>query len=192
VSAAYYTEDSLGEELFERGACQVGGGKAGVEGEGERGRAAGSESRKPFLDIHGDSDMVIAYDGDNSRFDVDQNGIPDPDTLPIPLWLGDWARRNGYPDSEIATMPHFLETGDIANSTVWLHNGTVERSSWTCAGWSDVVVGMKVRGLGHGWPSTVPLEGVYEEMRLGTSGWNASAVLMEWFGGWSLRLGNSL
>lgn len=137
------------------------------------------------MDIHGDSDGVIAYDGDNSRFDIDENGIPDPDTLPIPLWLGDWARRNGCPAN--ATVEDYLQTGDVANSTSVSENGTIAKATWTCGGWSDVVTGYYVKGLGHGWPSTVALsDPLLEEFRGGPTSWNASRVLMEWFSRWSV------
>ncbi|KAF2274302.1 alpha/beta-hydrolase [Westerdykella ornata] len=146
VSAAYYTKQSLGYSLFEPEACDTGGRKT-----------------MPFLDVHGEKDMVIAYDGDNSNFDVDGNGVPDPDTLPINSWLNDWG-------------------------TVVLRDGGdgIVRGSWTCRGWEDVVVGYRVRGLGHGWPSTVKLDEVWEGFRLGPQGWNASRVLMKWFWRWSL------
>lgn len=170
VSAAYYTDESLGYSSFETEGCQPGN----------------LPRRIPFLDIHGDSDMVIAYDGDNSGFDIDENGIPDPDTLSVPTWLGDWAARNGCPAPGNFTVNHYLETGDVGNSTSMLQNSTIKKSTWTCGGWQDVVVGYYVKGLGHGWPSTVPLDKQLEEFRLGPTTWNASAVLLEWFSRWSL------
>lgn len=151
VSAAYYTEKSLGYSLFEPAACDTGG-----------------RTTVPFLDIHGGSDMVIAYDGDNSKVDFDGNGIPDPDTLAIDGYLNDWGVRNGCPAQGNLTMQRFVETGDVVNSTVRLRDGndTIVRSTWTCRGREDVVVGYKVKGLGHGWPSTVPLDGFWEDIRL--------------------------
>lgn len=174
VSAAYYTKGSLGYSLFEEEGCQVGE---------KRGPT-------PFLDIHGSADMVIAYDGDNSQFDIDQNGVPDPDTLPISQYLGDWAKRNGCKPYSNRSVNAYLESGDVV-SAVMMENDTVDRTAWTCGGWEQVVVGYFVEGLGHGWPSSVPLEGVWEEFRGGPSKWNCSEVLMEWFGRWSLGTGDS-
>ena len=170
VSAAYYTQKSLGYALFEREACDTGGRKTPI----------------PFLDIHGASDDVIAYDGDNSKVDIDGDGEPDPDTLPIETWLGDWAFRNGCPSAGNQSLDEFLVSGTVSNATVSLENGEVTRSTWTCGQWQDVVVGYHVRKLGHGWPSTVPLEGIYEEFRHGPTNWNATAVLLDWFSRWSL------
>lgn len=171
VSAAYYTKGSLGYSLFEPEGCKPPTG------------------RKPFLDIHGDSDMVIAYNGDNSGFDIDGNGIPDPDTLPIQTWLGDWATRNGCADPSGVYISDLLETGDVANATSMLENGNITKSTWTCGGWSDVVEGYEVKGLGHGWPSTWPLAAELEAIRLGPTSWNASTVLLDWFSRWSLPHG---
>lgn len=172
MSAAYYTSGSLGYSLFEPEGCKPGN----------------LPRRIPFLDIHGDSDSVIAYDGDNSAFDIDENGIPDPDTLAIPEWLGDWAARNGCPAN--VTVNTFIETGDVVNATTVLQNGTIAKTTWTCGGSSEVVTGYYVKGLGHGWPSTVPLSDEWlETFRWGPTTWNASAVLMEWFSRWSLPRG---
>jgi poly(3-hydroxybutyrate) depolymerase len=170
ISAAYYTKESLGYSLFEMEACNTGAREGPV----------------PFLDVHGDSDGVIAYDGDNSKFDIDQNGVPDPDTLPVLQWLNDWATRNGCSAAANNTLADYLATGDVAKSSSWVENGSIERSVWNCGGWAEVVTGYYVRGLGHGWPSTVPLEGILEEYRGGVTSWNASALLMEWFSRWSL------
>ena len=168
VSGAYYLQESLNQTLFEKEGCQP-----------------GNIPRKiPYLHIHGKKDMVIAYNGDNSGFDIDQNHIPDPDTLPIPTWLQDWVERNGC--LKDGSVNRYLKTGHVSNSTTVMENGSVERSVWTCAGYQDVVTGYLVKELGHGWPSTVPLGGILEEFRLGPSAWNASALLMDWFGRWSL------
>ncbi|ORY15502.1 Alpha/Beta hydrolase protein [Clohesyomyces aquaticus] len=157
VSAAYYTTESLGYSLFEEEACQPGG-----------------LTRKiPYLHIHGDKDMVIAYNGDNSYFDIDENGIPDPDTLPVPRWLNDWAIRNGCP-------------AGTDNKTSVQENGTVAKTTWSCGGRNEVVTGYYVEGLGHGWPSTTPEDERLEAFRLGPTTWNASTVLMEWFDQWNV------
>ncbi|KAH8712134.1 Alpha/Beta hydrolase protein [Phaeosphaeriaceae sp. PMI808] len=170
VSAAYYTKKSLGYPLFEKEACSIGDRSPPI----------------PFLDIHGDSDGVIAYDGNNSRFDIDQNGIPDPDTLPIPQWLADMATRNGCPAPANYTVGNHLATGDVVNASSWLENGTIQMMAWTCNEQQDVVKGIYVKGLGHGWPSTVALGGIYEELRRGPTSWNASTLLTNWFSQWSL------
>lgn len=119
--------------------------------------------------------MVIAYDGDNSKFDVDENGIPDPDTLDVRAWLGDWAWRNGCGER---ARPKVRGARELAEDVV--------ETSWRCRGEKDVVVGYKVAGLGHGWPSTVQLDEFWESFRLGPQTWNASRVLVEWFGRWRL------
>ncbi|KAF2463659.1 alpha/beta-hydrolase [Lindgomyces ingoldianus] len=170
VSAAYYTTQSLGYPLFDEVGCKPGG----------------ISRRIPYLHVHGSKDMVIAYDGNNSQFDIDQNKIPDPNTLPISQWLKDWAGRNGCSSTGNLTIRQFLETGDAMNSTSVLENGTVVKSTWTCGGWADVVEGYYVEGLGHGWPSTVSLDPRLEAYRLGLTTWNASSVLLEWFARWSL------
>lgn len=172
VSAAYYTKESLGYALFEEEACNTGARRTPI----------------PFLDIHGASDDVIAYDGDNSKVDIDDNGIPDPDTLPIGTWLGDWAFRNGCPDAFGSTVDESLVRGSVSNATTWLEDGSVMRSTWTCDHWDEVVVGYYVKKLGHGWPSTVRQEGIYEEFRHGPTSWNATAVLLSWFSRWSLEV----
>ncbi|KAF2742914.1 carbohydrate esterase family 1 protein [Sporormia fimetaria CBS 119925] len=175
VSAAYYTTESLGEDIFENG-CRV-----------EEGR------RMPMLSIHGSKDDVVAYDGDNSGVDWDGDGRGDPDTVPIPRWLSEWGGRNGCQgvkgnltlEADISMNWH-IATGDVVNATMVLENGSVRKSTWTCRGWSGVVTGYYVAGLGHGWPSTVALDEGWEGMRGGPSSWNASSVLLEWFKKWSL------
>lgn len=170
VSAAYYTKGSLGYSLFEKEACQTHGRATPI----------------PFLDIHGDSDRVIAYNGDNSKVDFDQDGLPDPDTLPIPVWLHDWAERNGCTHNASATLSDYLDTGDVFNASDLLENGSVMRSTWDCSYRSDVVVGYRSDKLGHGWPSTTPLDGLLEELRGGPATWNATALLLDWFARWVL------
>lgn len=160
VSAAYYTTQSLGYALFDEQGCRPGG----------------LPRRIPYLDVHGDRDMVIAYDGDNSKFDIDKNRIPDPDTLPVPAWLRSWAKRNGCSDPE------------HKNATSVHEDGTVVKTTWDCEhlGEVEVVSGYYVKGLGHGWPSTTPEDEQLEAFRLGPTTWNVSTVLMEWFGRWTL------
>ncbi|KAF2031687.1 hypothetical protein EK21DRAFT_87943 [Setomelanomma holmii] len=170
VSAACYAKNSLGYSLFEAEPCMT----------DQRTRPL------PSLDIHGDSDGVIAYNGNNSRFDIDDNGIPDPDTLPIPRWLSDWAIRNGCASAANYTMQNYPAEGDEANATSWLQNETIQQKSWTCDGWANVVIGYYVKDLGHGWPSTIALEGILEDYRGGPTTWNASTFLMGRLARWSL------
>ncbi|KAL6711771.1 hypothetical protein ACN47E_002814 [Coniothyrium glycines] len=157
VAAADYTNSSLGYSLFEEEACDPGTRKRPI----------------PYLDIHGDSDKVIAYNGDNSAFDVDGDGVPDANTMPIPQWVRERADMNGCGPT-------------AANTTTQIEGGTVQRSAWMCDNNEDVVVGYFVQKLGHGWPSTTPQAGIFEEFRGGPTTWNASTVLLEWFARWTL------
>jgi poly(3-hydroxybutyrate) depolymerase len=117
----------------------------------------------PIMQFHGLNDSIIAYDGDNR---------PAPNTIPVPEWVGGWVWRDGC-------------TGKRPGVRV-LGGGNVTRFGWSCEGWRDVVVHYKIRGFGHGWPSTVWLGEPWEELRLGPTRWNATGVIMEWFKRWSL------
>ncbi|KAF7192568.1 Feruloyl esterase B [Pseudocercospora fuligena] len=158
VAAAYYLDESLTEPLF--------------------GTGCGKDRENvtiPYLEIHGDVDKIIAYDGDN---------LPSPNTFPIPEFLGKIAKLNGC-GTDVKSVGGL--TGAESNQTQILNGGNVTRHAWTCDDLEDVVVHYKVKGLGHGWPSTTYFGGILDEYRNGPTTWNASAVIGDWFGRWSLK-----
>lgn len=166
VSAAYYRDNELTEPIF--GANCGSGEYADLPvGDGNR--------RTPYLEIHGEEDVVIDYDGDNT---------PDPSTYPLPVFLSRIAGLNGCnADSTWPGVPGII--GVEANATQILNNGNITKYRWTCNGNEDVVLHLTVKGLGHGWPSTSPVEATLEEYRLSPTNWNANRLIGEWFGKWS-------
>ncbi|KAI1868790.1 hypothetical protein JX265_006769 [Neoarthrinium moseri] len=158
VGGAYYPDDEMTEPLFGAG---CGSGRENVT--------------IPYLEIHGEEDKVVAYDGNNGD---------SPAMYPIPVYLEKLGSLNGCNTS---APDHAGLTGLSTNSTQILNGGNITKYSWTCNGLEDVMVHYKVKGLGHGWPSTVYYGGILDEYRLGPTTWNASAVIGEWFGKWSLK-----
>lgn len=118
----------------------------------------------PVMEMHGLNDSIIAYDGDNS---------PAPDTIPLPQWVASWVEKEGCGNREPKV--------DI------LDGGNVTKSSWSCRGWREVFVHYRIDKFGHGWPSTVWQGEPFESLRLGPTTWNATSVILEWFGRWKLE-----
>jgi len=117
----------------------------------------------PFLEFHGTADPVIHYDG---------KGTPDGETYAVPERMREWATRNGC-----ATAAFFTTTTE-------LFQGHVQRSSWTCGTYEDVVVHYRIEGFGHGIPSSKPMDN--DEQRLGPTYFDAMPIVMDFFRRWSL------
>jgi len=111
------------------------------------------------MEFHGDSDPVIHYDGKTT---------PDGVTFSLPDFFDIWVHRN-----EIQTRCEQTE----------LYAGKVTRYAWS-AGGKEVLVHYLVRGFGHGWPTTRPLNN--DEQRHGPTVFNATPVILEWFKQFSL------
>ncbi|KAF2118842.1 hypothetical protein BDV96DRAFT_643012 [Lophiotrema nucula] len=171
VAGAYYMTPTLPYiTMFDLGEC-----------EGDRGR----RGRVPFMEIHGDADMPIAYDGNNTRAE----GVSGPSTVPVLEWLERFAARNSRNASlaECAAQEQrYAEPSNVADEDESKGKGSVVKTYWYCGAEKEAVVGYQVTGLGHGWPSTVPLDSGLEGFRLGPTTWNASSVLLEWFTRFSL------
>lgn len=162
VAGAYYRDESLKKEnLFGEGCVRE-------SRDGGEGLAV-----IPYLEIHGDADKVVGYAGENGTF-------------PIPDWMRKMAELNGCDFDTSSASGSGLKDLD-SNFTQVLNGGNVTRVSYTCQHLQDVVVHLKVKGLGHGWPSTTYFGGILDEYRNGPTTWNASEVIGEWFGRWSLR-----
>ena len=116
----------------------------------------------PIMEFHGSTDPVEHYDGKTT---------PDGESYSLPEWCGGWAIRNGC-------------SKDNKNKTTKLYEGNVEKSTWSCGAVDDVVTHYYIHGFGHGWPSTVPLENDYQ--RYGPTCFNATSIIMEFFGKHSL------
>lgn len=117
----------------------------------------------PIMEMHGLNDSVIAYDGNNS---------PDPNSIPVPSVVSAWVDRDGCGQAKAD-----VEVSDGGNLT---------KSAWTCDGVKDVVVHYKINGFGHGWPSTAKQGEPFETLRLRSTSWNATSVILDWFKGWEL------
>ncbi|KAH6641994.1 Alpha/Beta hydrolase protein [Boeremia exigua] len=114
----------------------------------------------PYLNMHGRADAVVAYNGTN---------VPPPASIPVPEWVGSWAARNG------CGAPRVREA----------EAGTVQESTWTCGG-VDAVVHRAIDGFGHGWPSVKNQGEPFETLRGGPTTWDATPLILEWFGRWAL------
>ncbi|MCJ1477788.1 hypothetical protein MMC13_006461 [Lambiella insularis] len=119
-----------------------------------------SRSPVPILELHGDKDPVIHYDGKTT---------PDGETYSLPEWLEGWAQRNDA-----------VERGSQS-----LLEGEVEKISWKRNG-RDVLVHWKIAGFGHGWPSRRKQED--DGQRYGPVGFVGAEVVMSWLEGWVLAL----
>ncbi len=85
----------------------------------------------PILEIHGDKDGIIAYQGGEA------SGVAIP---AIPGWLHRWAVRNGCPGSSVGKVRDIIDRN-------------VQETAYDCNGIQKVVTGLKVKGMGHVWPS---------------------------------------
>lgn len=144
VAGAFYPDASLTEPLFQAD-CQP----------GLNGRVL------PYLNLHGDADAVVAYNGTNS---------PPPASIPVPEWVEGWAARDGCDKPVVSAV----------------EGGTVEESRWTCKGKQQAVVSRKIHGFGHGWPSKKNQGEPFETLRGGPTTWDATSLLLQWFGRWTL------
>ncbi|KAF3042890.1 hypothetical protein E8E12_004418 [Didymella heteroderae] len=114
-----------------------------------------------YINFHGLADTVVAYNGTNA---------PPPASIPVPEWVGSWAERNGC-DAPIVSEAE---------------GGTVQERIWMCRGMQDTVVHRMIEGFGHGWPSKKNQGEPFETLRGGPTGWDATPLLLEWFGRWTL------
>lgn len=111
----------------------------------------------PIMEFHGSEDAAEHYDGKTTL---------DGESYALPEWAEGWALRNG------------CESGG-ENKTVKLFNGNVDKSTWSCGEYEDVVIHYDIHGFGHRWPSTVPLENDYQ--RYGPTYFNTTPVIMDFF-----------
>lgn len=116
----------------------------------------------PFLTFHGTSDPVIDYDGYRTS---------DGPSWPVQNRMQGWAERNGCPNG-------------AENSTIQLFGGKVQKYSWTCDDFEDVVVHYRIEGFGHGVPTTTPLDN--DGQRYGPTFFNATPIVMDFFRAWPL------
>lgn len=156
VAASYYLDEQLTEPLFGKG-CGLG-------------RAEGRIT--PYLEVHGEEDAVVPYDGNNTWFTP-------------PAFLDQLAQLNGC-GSGVGSSEYGLANLESNFSQV-LDGGNVTKYSWTCENHADLLVHYRVASLGHGWPSTVTFGGILDEFRGGPGNWNATNVITEWFSRWSLQ-----
>jgi polyhydroxybutyrate depolymerase len=105
----------------------------------------------PVVAFHGTADYFAKYDGGTSFVAVD----PFP---PIPLWIGNWARRN-----RCSPAPH--ESQAAADVTRVEYDGCVAP-----------VVLYRIDGGGHTWPGGAPLA----EWFAGTTNRNINATEVMW------------
>lgn len=115
----------------------------------------------PYLNLHGAVDAVVSYNGTDT---------PPPASIPVPEWVGSWAERNE------CDAPSVSEA----------EGATVEERRWTCRGKRDALVSRRIDGFGHGWPSKKDQGEPFETLRGGPTGWDATPLLLEWFGKWTL------
>ncbi|MCJ1250958.1 hypothetical protein MMC30_008187 [Trapelia coarctata] len=145
ASGAFYRDSALKEPLF--GHCNP------------------ARSPVPIMEIHGEKDPVIHYDGKTT---------PDGETYSLPEWLKGWATRNGC-------------APDVLEQTASLYDDNVVRFIWACKTHEEVVVHYYINGFGHGWPTTTPLDNDYQ--RYGPTYFNATPIVLDFFSSHALPLG---
>ena len=116
----------------------------------------------PYLNLHGLNDTVVAYDGANNQ---------PPASIPVHSWVEGWAKKN-----QCTSVP--------AVATV--EGGTVTESRWACGSEESAVVHRAIDGFGHGWPSKKNQGEPFETLRGGPTSWDATPLILEWFGRWKL------
>lgn len=121
----------------------------------------------PFLEFHGTKDPVVDYDGERT---------PDGPSWSVADRMQHWARVNGCAEG-------------AGNETVMLYEGHVWRYAFSCGenedgGNEDVVQQYRIEGFGHGVPTTTPLDN--DGQRYGPTWFNATPVVLEFFGRWRL------
>ncbi|KZM20996.1 uncharacterized protein EKO05_0005223 [Ascochyta rabiei] len=145
VAGAFYPDASLTEPLFQKDCLP----------------ALGSR-RLPYLNLHGLSDGIVAYNGANK---------PPPASIPIPTWVGGWAERNKCAD---------------AATVQTVEGGNVQESSWQCGGQQGLVLHRAIKGFGHGWPSKKKQGEPFDTLRNGPTTWDATPLMLNWFKKWRL------
>jgi len=113
----------------------------------------------PFLELHGDIDTVIDYEG---------VGTPDGETFAIPKWMIGKAMRAGCD----------LKKGNI---TTTLADGAVEKVTWHCpkSVGDETVMHYKFKGVGHMWPRR-ELPGKAEKSPVGAP-IDATPIILDFF-----------
>lgn len=115
----------------------------------------------PFLEFHGTIDPVIDYNGETQ----------DGPTYAIPEVMALWAERNGC-------------SANAQVRTTELSDGKVQKYTWTCGNFEDVVTHYQIGGMGHGWASTWPVDN--DEQRYGATPVDGTAIVMDFFARWRL------
>lgn len=124
----------------------------------------------PFIIFHGLTDDVIPYYGKNESDDAHS-------TFQVYPFSQDWAERNG--------CPHAADP----SSQTQLYDDYVTKFTWTCNNATDVVQHYREKDLGHIWPSTEDnsdCEAHSSTCPMGHYVFNATEVIFEFFGNWSL------
>ena len=103
----------------------------------------------------------MSYNGTNT---------PLPASISVPEWVESWVERNGCDASIVSEA----------------EGGTVEERKWACKGQQGAVVHRRVKGFGCGWPSKKNQGEPFETLRGGPKGWDATLLILEWFGRWTL------
>ncbi|KAF1933196.1 carbohydrate esterase family 1 protein [Didymella exigua CBS 183.55] len=116
----------------------------------------------PYINLHGLADTVVAYNGTNT---------PPPASIRVPEWVAGWATRSAC---------------DPRPSSAVVESGTVTQYGWTCGGKQDTVVHRAISAFGHGWPSIKNQGEPFETLRGGPTSWDATPLILEWFGKWTL------
>jgi len=115
----------------------------------------------PILEIHGAKDHQIEYEGGPN---VHRDG--EPTTVNIPEWANAWVERDGLD-------PNKNETGVLCK-------GVREVKTWN---WDDTVVHYLYANMNHVWPSQF---GNTDTNKTTCEEADATRVLLEWFGKWTL------
>jgi polyhydroxybutyrate depolymerase len=112
----------------------------------------------PVLEIHGDADNTVRYEG-GVAFGVFS-------TEAIPTVLAHWVQVNGCsPTAVVTTLPN-VSTND---------NSTVERSVWSGGRNGSVVTHYRIIGGGHTWPGTA-----FPQGGSGTTNMDINASVEAW------------
>ncbi|KAF9700611.1 hypothetical protein EKO04_001752 [Ascochyta lentis] len=145
VAGAFYPDASLTEPLFQKNCLPALGNR-----------------RLPYLNLHGLSDTVVAYNGVNT---------PPPASIPVSTWVSGWAKQNKCADA--ATVQS-------------VEGATVDESSWQCGGQQGLVLHRAIKKFGHGWPSKKNQGEPFETLRGGPTTWDATPLVLAWFKKWTL------
>jgi poly(3-hydroxybutyrate) depolymerase len=119
-----------------------------------------NRSAVPIMELHGAQDMQIVYGGGPNK---NRNGAT---TVNVSAWVNDWAKRDGFQLSA-------GETGALCK----------QDQEVKTLRWGETVVHYLYSNMGHDWPSQF---GNNDSAVTTCHDADATRVILEWFGGWSL------